>query len=381
MIDGDALWRSDKLAQVQPPEFRAEYANLIPLALADGTFECNPRRVWADVYSYNRPDIDVHLVEKILNEFESVGLLTRIEKNGKIWGYWNGIESRLPSESTRDRYKNGVGEVVKSQLVRERCVYFVQDSESGFVKIGFCYFDRLRARIKEIQTGTPGRLVVLGVIRDAKRGLENDLHQKWMQYQTNSESEWFKNHHDIIKYIEENSEDVDFTEVTFHKNQSNTAPIPNTHHADIMTGLDRIGLDKDKIGEQSKPDFQNLRTEYRKAIGKSCSNSSKNEKWYLNITKDYSESDVLSAFNLWAEEESWRDKKPDLYFFFSDISRWVEAAKADKKLEETTINESEVERINREGNEQARLEAEKRAAKIREDEAAAEELKAHPFEC
>lgn len=108
MVDGDALWRSDKLAQVQPPEFRAEYANLIPLALADGTFECNPRRVWADVYSYNRPDVDVRLVEKILSEFTRVGLLKcKTDENGKIWGFWNGIEARLPSESTRERYKSG----------------------------------------------------------------------------------------------------------------------------------------------------------------------------------------------------------------------------------------------------------------------------------
>ena len=96
MVDGDALWRSDKLAQVMPANFRAEYANLIPLALADGTFECNPRRVWADVYSYNRPDVPVTMVEDILNEFERVGLLKRSARKGKTWGFWVGIESRLP---------------------------------------------------------------------------------------------------------------------------------------------------------------------------------------------------------------------------------------------------------------------------------------------
>jgi len=107
MIDGDALWRSDKLAAVQPPEFRAEYANLIPLALADGSFEAGARRVWADVYSYNRPDISPENVEKILLEFERVGLLVRKTEGGKIWGYWVGIAERLPCESHRDRYKSG----------------------------------------------------------------------------------------------------------------------------------------------------------------------------------------------------------------------------------------------------------------------------------
>lgn len=106
IVDGDALWRSDKLAQVQPPQYRAEYANMIPLALADGWFECNPRRVWADVYSYNRPDITLEMVEDILKEFERVNLLSRkSDEKGKVWGYWVGIEKRLPCESQRERYK------------------------------------------------------------------------------------------------------------------------------------------------------------------------------------------------------------------------------------------------------------------------------------
>lgn len=120
MIDGEALWRSDKLNKVEPIEFRAEYANLLPLALGDGTFEANPRRVWADVYSYNRPDITLELVEEILSEFERVGILVRkTDENGKIWGLWVGIESRLPSESTRDRYKTGKSNLF-SNIVSEK---------------------------------------------------------------------------------------------------------------------------------------------------------------------------------------------------------------------------------------------------------------------
>ena len=115
MIDGDALWRSDKLTQVQPPSYRAEYANMIPLALADGYFECNPRRVWADVYSYNRPDITVQIVEDILDEFERVGLISRkSDEKAKVWGFWVGIEKRLPCDSQRDRYKQGKPNIFNS---------------------------------------------------------------------------------------------------------------------------------------------------------------------------------------------------------------------------------------------------------------------------
>jgi hypothetical protein len=101
VIDGEGLWRSDKLAQVEPPSFRAEYACLLPLALANGVFEANARRIWATVYSYNRPDVDAEKVEKILAEFERVKLLFRWTDGGKTWGYFVGIEKpgRLPAPS------------------------------------------------------------------------------------------------------------------------------------------------------------------------------------------------------------------------------------------------------------------------------------------
>jgi hypothetical protein len=101
VIDGEGLWRSDKLAQVEPPSFRAEYACLLPLALANGVFEANARRIWATVYSYNRPDVDAEKVENILAEFERVKLLFTWPDAGKTWGYFVGIEKpgRLPAPS------------------------------------------------------------------------------------------------------------------------------------------------------------------------------------------------------------------------------------------------------------------------------------------
>lgn len=47
IVDGEGLWRSDKLAEVTPAWIKAEYANLVPLALANGSFEANPRRIWS----------------------------------------------------------------------------------------------------------------------------------------------------------------------------------------------------------------------------------------------------------------------------------------------------------------------------------------------
>ncbi len=100
IIDGEGLWGSDKIAEVLPEEFRAEYANLLPLAMANGVFEVNPRRVWGKVYFFNRPSITPEIVEAILAEFHRVRLLFRWKTpDGKEWGYWTGIHKpgRLPS--------------------------------------------------------------------------------------------------------------------------------------------------------------------------------------------------------------------------------------------------------------------------------------------
>lgn len=112
VIDGEGVWRSDKLGRVEPEWVRAEYANLIPLALANGVFEANPRRVWSQVYSYNRPEIDLEDVEMILGAFKKVGLLfSWLDPSGKIWGFWVGIEKsgRLPPPSRLKQRHEVVG--------------------------------------------------------------------------------------------------------------------------------------------------------------------------------------------------------------------------------------------------------------------------------
>jgi hypothetical protein len=102
VLDGEGLWRSEKLARVQPEKFRAEYANQLPLAHANGVFECDARRVWAEVYAFNRPEVSITDVEAIQAEFERVGMFFRWKaSDGKTWGYWVGIErpGRLPPAS------------------------------------------------------------------------------------------------------------------------------------------------------------------------------------------------------------------------------------------------------------------------------------------
>jgi hypothetical protein len=107
LIDGEALWRSNKMLKVKH-EYRGEYANIIPLAEADGTFQADARKVWAEVYSYNRSSWSIDLVEDMLQSFEDAGMLVRKQdEKGITWGRFVGIETRLPPESHRERYKQG----------------------------------------------------------------------------------------------------------------------------------------------------------------------------------------------------------------------------------------------------------------------------------
>lgn len=119
LICGEALWQSDKLLWV-PEEYRAEYANLLPLALANGSFECNPDKIWSRVYSYNRRDRDREFVKRALEAFESAKMLFRWEaEDGLVWGYWTGIEKpgRLPSGTC---YKNAAkGQPVPKELLEK----------------------------------------------------------------------------------------------------------------------------------------------------------------------------------------------------------------------------------------------------------------------
>jgi hypothetical protein len=110
VLDGEALWTSDKLGQVEPVAFRAEYANLLPLALGNGAFEAEPKKVWLKVYGYNRPDVSTDMVAAIFSEFERVKMLFRWKAaDGKVYGYWVGIDKsgRLPPPSHVKYEKRG----------------------------------------------------------------------------------------------------------------------------------------------------------------------------------------------------------------------------------------------------------------------------------
>jgi hypothetical protein len=98
-VFNEAAWKSDKVFSIQPVEWRAEYAWLYSIALADGTFEASSRLVWLAAYASVRPDWDQDKVARLLDELERVGLLQRASaEDGKVWGRWVGSEKFLMSE-------------------------------------------------------------------------------------------------------------------------------------------------------------------------------------------------------------------------------------------------------------------------------------------
>jgi len=144
VVDGPGIWLSHKLRAVFPVEFRAEFANLIPLAMANGVFECDPDLIWSTVYSFNRPDWSRDRVEKLLDEYARVKLLFRWQTNdNKIWGFWVGITKpgRLPSASRlNDRHEKLGPEPPKELLenfLSSTNDVGAQRVANGYVGLGF----------------------------------------------------------------------------------------------------------------------------------------------------------------------------------------------------------------------------------------------------
>jgi hypothetical protein len=107
-VISEKIWHSSKLAKVQPQEWRPEYAWLVAIAYVDGTFEADPRDIWARSYAYSRPDWSAEKVAQLLDEFERVGLLQRItDKDGRVWGFWTGSDNFTPPPSKKSHYKAG----------------------------------------------------------------------------------------------------------------------------------------------------------------------------------------------------------------------------------------------------------------------------------
>jgi hypothetical protein len=108
-VDGEGVWGSRKLKQVTPDFFQPFYAGMIPLAMANGTFECDAATVQYRVCGFRQAHLSEEFIRLMLDEFERVKLLFRWRVGNKEWGYWAGIEKpgRLPADSQKYKYAKG----------------------------------------------------------------------------------------------------------------------------------------------------------------------------------------------------------------------------------------------------------------------------------
>ncbi len=107
IVDGEGIWSSQRIAKVEPAWVRAEVPWLLPLSLANGVFECEPRQIWARCYACVRPNVAPEDVVAILNSLVEAGILYPwVDEHAKTWGTWYGLrgkgkEGRLPPLSRR----------------------------------------------------------------------------------------------------------------------------------------------------------------------------------------------------------------------------------------------------------------------------------------
>lgn len=68
-------------------------------------------------------------------------------------------------------------------------IYFIRNERSGDIKIGYAASNPL-ARMRQLQTATPDRLVMLGFV-EGDRGREASLHRQWKTLRLRRDREWF----------------------------------------------------------------------------------------------------------------------------------------------------------------------------------------------
>lgn len=114
-VVSEKIWTSEKVRNINPKDWQPEYSWLLPIATADGTFECLPHLVWAQAYAFCRDQRWTdEKVGRLLDELVRVGLLQRAtDESGKVWGRWVGSEKFLPSPERckTNRYKTGRGDL------------------------------------------------------------------------------------------------------------------------------------------------------------------------------------------------------------------------------------------------------------------------------
>ena len=84
--------------------------------------------------------------------------------------------------------------------MNENIIYFILDTYSNAVKIGYTTIKGLRRRLQTLQTGTPYELRLLGALWGDKK-IEKQLHEKF--HYSHIRGEWFHYTKELEEFIAE----------------------------------------------------------------------------------------------------------------------------------------------------------------------------------
>lgn len=90
----------------------------------------------------------------------------------------------------------------KTKVVERNMIYFIQQGEDGPIKIGKT--TDINRRLKELQTGTPNKLHLVGLINEDNLS-ERDFHSAFSHLHITSE--WYKPGEDLLSFIEREDRD------------------------------------------------------------------------------------------------------------------------------------------------------------------------------
>jgi hypothetical protein len=86
----------------------------------------------------------------------------------------------------------------EEKKVQKGFVYFIQDQLTGLIKIGWAFCPDVR--ISKLQTGSAGKLVILGAFEGTIK--DEKYHQQLMKSE-HFRGEWFSDSENIKQYIKE----------------------------------------------------------------------------------------------------------------------------------------------------------------------------------
>lgn len=131
-------------------------------------------------------------------------------------------EQSITCEGPRKQPARRGGRVLRggAPLVRHhftgsrRSIYFIQGEVTGLIKIGLAI--DVRARLKDLQQGSPDRLSILGVMLCHQRGaLERELHRRFDDCRAHGE--WFEPRPALLAFIAEHAKSIRIEDEAFER--------------------------------------------------------------------------------------------------------------------------------------------------------------------